>query len=55
MTADVAVYGTGTLIKRGRIRYSSYFDNGRNRMVSSKSERKEDAEKLRTRSNVAKR
>jgi integrase len=49
MLAGMAVYGTGTLIKRGRIWYYSYFENGRNKMVSSKSERKEEAEKLRTR------
>jgi integrase len=45
----MAVYGTGTLIKRGRIWYYSYFENGHNRMVSSKSERKDEAEKLRAR------
>jgi hypothetical protein len=45
----MGVYGTGTLIKRGRIWYYSYFDNGANRMVSSKSEKKADAIKLRDR------
>ncbi len=45
----MGIYGTGTLIKRGRIWYYSYFDNGRNRMVSSKSEKKSEAVKLRDR------
>jgi integrase len=45
----MGVYGTGTLIKRGRIWYYSFFDNGHNRMVSSKSAKKADAIKLRDR------
>ena len=45
----MGVYGTGTLIKRGRIWYFSYFDNGRSRMVSSKSEKRADAVRLRER------
>jgi hypothetical protein len=36
----MGIYAAGTLIKRGRIWYYPYFDNGRNRMVSSKSERR---------------
>src|SRR5258708_3710226 len=49
MLVGMAVYGTGTLIKRGRIWYYSYYDNGRNRMESSHSEKKADAIKLRDR------
>jgi hypothetical protein len=43
----VAVYGTGSIFKRGRIWYHSYHENGRNVLVSSKSDRKSDALRLR--------
>jgi len=45
----MAVYGTGNIFRRGRIWYYSYFDGVTTRMVSSKSERKGEAIKLRER------
>jgi integrase len=43
----MAVYGTGNIFKRGRIWYYSYFDGVTTRMVSSKSESRSKAVKLR--------
>lgn len=45
----MAVYGTGNIFQRGRIWYYSYFDGVTTQMVSSKSERKSEAIKLRER------
>ncbi|MBL8227376.1 MAG: site-specific integrase [Bryobacterales bacterium] len=43
----MGVYGTGTVFKRGRIWYYAYFDGAKTRMVSSRSEHKAEALKLR--------
>ena len=42
-----ATYGTGTLFKRGRIWYVSYYVNGRQVQRSSRSNNIQDAKRLR--------
>src|SRR5229473_2698649 len=42
-------YGDGTLFKRGRIYYFQYFESGKPRQVSTRSERMDEVKKFRDR------
>src|SRR5258708_5593405 len=42
-------YGDGTLFKRGRVYYFQYFESGKPRQVSTRSERMDEAKKFRDR------